>query len=414
MAKRKPRKKSEPAVAVIEYDGLVGGISELLEQSRRTAARTINSILTATYWEIGRRIVEFEQGGKARAEYGAELLKRLSDDLTARFGRGFSKRNLEQMRGFYLGWEIAQTPSAQFEARVKVPAELLSDFDLKCPTPSGVSSALPTVTDLSPILPTPSAKFETTALLAAFPLAWSHYVRLMAVENLLARAFYEAEAIRGGWSVRQLDRQIGTQLFERTAKSKRQAALLARARKPKPEDAMSAEDEVRDPYLLEFLDLKDEYSESELEEALIRHLESFLLELGAGFTFVARQKRIRIGNTWYRIDLLLYHRTLRCLVVIDLKIGSFSHGDAGQMNLYLNFVKQHLTFDGETDPVGIILCSDKDDAVVQYALGGINARVFASKYMTQLPDEETLRKEIETTKQALLHRQFLRHDSKSK
>ena len=166
----------------------------------------------------------------------------------------------------------------------------------------------------------------------------------MAVEKPHARAFYEAEAIRGGWSVRQLDRQIGTQFFERTSRSKQQAAMLARGQRPKPEDAVSVQDEIRDPYLLEFLDLKDEYSESDLEEALVRHLEWFLLELGAGFTFVARQKRIRIGDEWYRIDLLLFHRRLRCLVVIDLKIGKFTHADAGQMNLYLNYVRR--THDG--------------------------------------------------------------------
>jgi predicted nuclease of restriction endonuclease-like (RecB) superfamily len=247
---------------------------------------------------------------------------------------------------------------------------------------------------------TPSAEFGGH-LFSAFPLSWSHYVRLMAVEMPHARAFYEAEAIRGGWSVRQLDRQISTQFFERTANSKQQAALLARGRKPKPEDAVSAEDEVRDPYLLEFLNLSDEYSESELEDALVRHLETFLLELGAGFTFVARQKRIRVGGEWYRIDLLLFHRRLKCLVVIDLKIGKFTHADAGQMSLYLTYAKEHLTEPGENDPVGIILCSGKDDAVVEYAMGGINARVFASKYLTQLPDAETLRKEIETTRRAL-------------
>ncbi len=164
---------------------------------------------------------------------------------------------------------------------------------------------------------------------------------------------------------------------------------------------MTVEDEVRDPYLLEFLDLKDEYSESELEEALIRHLEWFLLELGAGFTFVARQKRIRIGDVWYRIDLLLYHRGLRCLVVIDLKTGEFTHADAGQMNLYLNYAKRHLMLPDEADPVGIILCSEKDDAVVEYAIGDIRAKVFASKYLTNLPDKETLRQEILNTQRAL-------------
>jgi hypothetical protein len=161
------------------------------------------------------------------------------------------------------------------------------------------------------------------------------------------------------------------------------------------------EAEIRDPYLLEFLNLKDEYSETDLEEALIRHLEWFLLEMGAGFTFVARQKRIRIGDSWYRIDLLLYHRGLQCLVVIDLKTGAFTHADAGQMNLYLNYAKERLTMPAEADPVGIILCTDKDDAVVKYATGGIRTRVFASKYLTNLPDEETLRREILTTQRAI-------------
>ena len=177
--------------------------------------------------------------------------------------------------------------------------------------------------------------------------------------------------------------------------------MLARGQKAKPRDAVSVEDEIRDPYLLEFLDLKDEYSESNLEEALIRHLESFLLELGAGFTFVARQKRIRIGAEWYRIDLLLFHRRLKCLVVIDLKIGKFSHADAGQMSLYLTYARDHLTEPGENEPVGLILCSEKDDAVVHYSMGHMPAKVFASKYLTQLPDEETLRREIQSTKRAL-------------
>ncbi|MBN1912209.1 MAG: DUF1016 family protein [Pirellulales bacterium] len=371
-----------------DYTGLIAGISDLLEAARRTAARSVNSILTAAYWEVGRRIVEFEQGGKARAQYGEATLAQLSRDLTAKHGRGFSKRNLEQMRAFYLGWEIAQTPSAQFEARARA----------KLPAAVGGQMALPA----------PSAELNPGLVLSVFPLSWSHYVRLMSVEKPHARAFYEAEAIRGGWSVRQLDRQIGTQFFERTSHSKQQAAMLARGQKPKAEDAVSVQDEVRDPYLLEFLDLKDEYSESDLEEALIRHLEWFLLEMGAGFTFVARQKRIRVGDTWYRIDLLLYHRGLRCLVVIDLKTGAFNHADAGQMNLYLNYIKEHLTLPEEADPVGIILCARKDDAVVKYATGGIKARVFASKYLTCLPDEETLRQEILTTQRALTGRKTIK------
>lgn len=177
--------------------------------------------------------------------------------------------------------------------------------------------------------------------------------------------------------------------------------MLARGQQAQPEDAVSLEDEVRDPYLLEFLNLKDEYSESELEEALIRHLEWFLLEMGSGFAFVARQKRIRIGDEWYRMDLLLFHRRLKCLVVIDLKIGKFTHADAGQMNLYLNYAREHMMMEpGENEPVGLILCSAKNDAVVHYAMGGIKAKVFTSHYLTALPDAETLRREILATQHA--------------
>ena len=372
------------------YSGLVTDISGLLEQARRTAARAVNSVLTTTYWEIGRRIVEFEQGGKETSEYGEKLLERLSADLTARHGRGFSRTNVSQMRAFYAGWGIVQTPSERLEARVK------------CQTLSGECSAA--------IIQTVSGKSEipsitsTESLLGVFPLSWSHYVKLMSVEKPHARAFYESEAIRGGWSVRQLDRQISTQYFERVAKSKQQAAMLVRGAKPKPADAVAVTEEVRDPYLLEFLDLKDEYSETDLEDALIRHMEWFLLEMGPGFTFVARQKRIRVGTVWYRIDLLLYHRALRCLVVIDLKRGSFTHADAGQMNLYLNYVKEHLSLADENDPVGIILCSDRDSAVVKYAMAGIRAQVFASKYLTELPDEDTLRREIVATEKMLEER----------
>lgn len=311
--------------------------------------------------------MEYEQKGQERAPYGEQLLARLSRDLTAKHGRGFSERNIEQMRAFFLGWEIPQTPSAKSgQALLSVPA----------PIPQGIVPA------------------------DAFPLAWSHYVRLMSVENSRARAFYESEAIRGGWSVRQLDRQISTQFYQRTVRSKDRSAMLARGQEARLEDAVSLEDELRDPYLLEFLNLKDEYSESELEEALIRHLEAFLLELGNGFTFAARQKRIRIGDERYRIDLLLFHRRLKCLVVIDLKIGKFTHADAGQMNLYLNYAREHMMEPEENEPVGLILCSSKNDAVVHYAMGGIKARVFASQYLTALPDPETLRQEILTTQRA--------------
>ena len=366
-------------LALEGYTHLVADISELIEEHRRQAARSVNSILTLAYWEIGRRIVEFEQGGEERAAYGEQLLARLSVDLIARHGRGFSRQGLQKMRSFYLGWEIRPTVSGKLAAQAK------------CPTLSGESSAALAV------LP---ARFPA-ALTGAFPLSWSHYVSLISVEDPLARTFYESEAIRGAWSVRQLDRQVSTQFFQRTVRSRDPASMLARGQEHRPEDLVSWEEELRDPYLLEFLNLKDEYSERDLEESLIRHLETFLLELGNGFTFVARQKRIRIGDEWYRMDLLLYHRRLKCLVVIDLKIGKFTPADAGQMNLYLNYARENLMEPGENEPVGLILCSVRNDAVVHYALGGINANVVASHYLTGLPDEQTLRHEIMTTRRAL-------------
>jgi predicted nuclease of restriction endonuclease-like (RecB) superfamily len=341
----------------------------------------VNGVLTATYWEVGRRVVEHEQGGHATAGYGDALLARLGADLSAALGRGFSARNLRSMRAFYLGWEIWQTPSAKFAARVRLP------------DPGGESGVAG-----------PAAPPAVAALADAFPLPWSHYVRLMSVPDPAARAFYEDEAVRGGWSVRQLDRQVSTQFYERLSRAKDKPGLLRRGQAARPEDAATAADAVRDPYVLEFLDLADEYGEGELEEQLVRHLERFLLELGNGFTFVARQKRIRIDAEWYKIDLLLFHRRLRCLVVIDLKVGKFTHADAGQMNLYLNYAKEHLTEPGEADPIGLILCSEKSDTVVRYATGGINAQVFAARYLTGLPDPDALRREVERTRLSLADR----------
>jgi predicted nuclease of restriction endonuclease-like (RecB) superfamily len=376
----------------VEYDGLVSLISSLLEQGRRTMVRASNAILTATYWEVGRQIVEYEQGGKARAKYGEALLKRLSADLTTKYGRGFSERNLENMRNLFLGWVIIQTPSGKLQARVKSQTTLAD-------SPPQISQTLSS--KLQPLVATQLPLDPSASLLDAFPLSWSQYVQLMSVEDDFARWFYEEEAIRGAWTGPQLDRQIGTQFFERTALSRNKEAMLLRGRQVKPEDAVTLEETIRDPYLLEFLNLKDEYSETELEEAIIQHLQSFLLEMGGAFAFVARQRRILIGDVWYRMDLVLFHRLLRCLVIIDLKIGKFTHADAGQMNLYLNYAKEHMVMLDENDPVGLILCSEKSDAVVHYAMGGIQAKVFASKYLTELPSPEVLRQEILKTQHAL-------------
>lgn len=391
MAKKNPKAALVP-VGNGDYDGLLSRVASLLEQGRRTVVRTTNAVLTATYWEVGRQIVEFEQGGKTRAEYGDVLLARLANDLTARYGRGFSRVNLQQMRLLYLGWAICQTVSGKLQARVK------------CRTVSGKSSDEKPQTlsaELHPLVPTHLPLDPSASLLDVFPLPWSHYVRLMSVRDDFARWFYEDEAIRGAWSVRQLDRQIGTQFFERTGLSRNKKAMLEKGQQPRPEDAVTIEEMIRDPYLLEFLNLKDQYSENDLEEAIIEHLQTFLLGMGGAFAFVARQQRIRIGDVWYRMDLVLFHRLLRCLVILDLKIGAFTPADAGQMNLYLNYAREHLTMPGENEPVGLILCSEKNDAVVHYAMGGIQAKVFASKYLTVLPDAETLRREILATKHAL-------------
>jgi len=344
------------------YLGLVQDLSGLLEAARRSSARAVNAVMTATYWEVGRRIVEFEQGGQRRAEYGKALMRKLSGDLTKRFGRGFGPVNLSQMKKFYLTWgprTIVQTLSEE----------------------SGGDSES-----------------------RGFPLPWSHYVRLLSVGNPMARGFYETEALRSGWSVRQLDRQISTRFYERTGLSRNKAAMLTKGASPRPEDGVTANDELRDPLVLEFLDLKDEYSESDLEEALVRHLESFLMELGDDFTFVGRQRRMRIGDQRFRIDLLFFHRTLRCLVIIDLKTGPFTSADAGQMNVYLNYARQHWTLPGENPPVGLILALEKDGALARYALEGLGNTVLASEYRLVLPDEKRLAEELRVTRKRLAAR----------
>ena len=355
-----------------QYQTIFGDVSRIVDAARQSAVRSVNAVMTAAYWRIGQRIVEFEQSGEKRAEYGTALIKRLAADLTQRFGRGFGPVNLSQMKRFYLLWSaerIFQTPSEELEGGENLQ------------TPSGESSL--------------------DSVVSHFPLPWSAYVRLLSVKNTRAREFYETEALRGGWSVRQLDRQINSQFYERTALSKNKAAMLTRGRKARPEDRVLPEEEIKDPFVLEFLDLKDEYSESDLEEALIDHLETFLLELGGDFCFMGRQRRLRVGDEWYRVDLLFFHRRLRSLVVIDLKIGKFTHADAGQMHLYLNYAREHWMHEDENPPVGLILCSQKDEAVAQYALDGLPNQVMAAEYKTALPDEAILAAEIDRTRQVI-------------
>jgi len=372
--------------------------------------------MTATYWEIGRRIVEHEQGGKARAEYGEALLNRLAADLTARFGRGFGVDNLQRFRLFYLAWppqEIHATLSRKSgggEEREKsaTPSRKSPMPDVR-QTPSGKSAAANILQKTSSgesgnqaIVPTLPGESRSLATLArAFPLPWSAYVRLLAVKNESARRFYETEALRGGWSVRQLDRQIQSQFYERTALSRNKAAMLTKGARARAEDVVTPEEEVKDPYVLEFLGLKDEYSESDLEEALIRHLETFLLELGGDFCFAGRQKRLRIGDEWYRVDLVFYHRRLRCLVLIDLKLGRFTHADAGQMHTYLNYAAAHWTRPDENPPVGLILCAERDETLARYALDNLPTKVLAAEYRTVLPDENLIAAELAETRRML-------------
>ena len=356
-----------------DYNKIRAGIVELLKTARTSAARNVNSIMTAVYWEIGRRIVETEQAGAVRANYGDELIKQLANDLSAQFGRGFGVVNLSQMRRFFLVWPskgFFQTPSK----KSLTPMLINEIWDGSSSNPVRANQ---------------------------FPLPWSAYVRLLSVKSPEARTFYETEALRLGWSVRQLDRQIGSQFYERIALSQNKAAMLEKAENAETSDSVTPEEAIKDPFVLEFLDLKDEYSESDLEEALIQHLTDFLLELGDDFAFLGRQRRLRIDDTWFRIDLVFFHRRLRCLVIIDLKVGKFSYTDAGQMHLYRNYASEHWVKPGENPPVGLILCAEKGAAEAHYALDNLPNKVLAAEYQTVLPDEKLIAEELERSRREL-------------
>jgi predicted nuclease of restriction endonuclease-like (RecB) superfamily len=380
------------------YAHLREGIVQVLDAARHGSVRTVNAIMTAAYWETGRRIVEFEQKGRMRAEYGDVLLQRLAADLTEKFGRGFGPVNLSYMRRFYQAWpaaKILQTVSEKFGP--SAGGEIFQTLSEKSgpATSQTLSCKLPAM-----IRPTRSRISSLPALAVALPLPWSHYVLLLKARSPEARAFYEEEALRGGWSVRTLDRQMSTLFYERTAFARDKAAMLAKHTKAQPREELSAHEAVKDPLVLEFLGLKDEYSETDLEDALIDHLQQFLLELGDDFAFVARQRRLRLDDEWYRVDLIFFHRRLRCLIVIDLKLDKFTHADAGQMHLYLNYAREHWVKPGENPPVGLILCSRKGDAVARYALENLPNKVLAAEYRLNLPDEKTLLAELRQTRQA--------------
>jgi len=326
-----------------EMTSFIIEIKTLLNQARKRVYKSVNSIMTQTYFEIGKRIVQEEQRGKSRADYGKKLLKNLSDELTKEFGKGFSVDNLENMRRFYLVYSKSETVSRKFL------------------------------------------------------LSWSHYIFLSRIQNDEERNFYEIEAIENGWSLRELKRQFDSALYERLALSRDKNKVLELSKKgqvvQKPQDL------IKDPYILEFigLDEKSSYNESELEQKLIDKIEHFLLELGKGFTFVARQKRFTFDEEHFRVDLVFYNRLLRCFVLIDLKIGKLKHQDLGQMMMYVNYFDRFEKTEDENPTIGIILCKDKNDTLIELTLPKDN-QIFASKYQTILPKKEEFKKLLSNEK----------------
>lgn len=316
-------------------------IKELLYSAKNRVYQTINTTMTQTYYQIGKRIVEEEQGGETRAEYGSALLKNLSSELIKEFGKGYSEQNLKNMRQFYLIYQKRQTVSSEFK------------------------------------------------------LSWSHYIFLTRIENIDERNFYEIESIENSWSLRELKRQFDSGLFERLKLSSDKQKVKELSLNGQV--IQTAQDLIKDPYILEFVGLPElsSYSESELEQKLIDKLEHFLLELGKGFTFVARQKRITIDEKHFKVDLVFYNRLLKSFVVIDLKIGELKHQDIGQMMMYVNYFDRFEKTDDENSTIGIILCKDKSKALVELTLPKDNNQIYASKYLTILPNKEEFKKLLE-------------------
>ena len=343
-------------------------VAELLKNARLQVLRTVNSTMVCTYFEIGRMIVEEEQSGKDRAEYGKQILKGLSQQLTNEFGKGFSVENLDRMRKFYQTYSISSTLSTIFNIQKK--QTLSAEF----------------------------IKLDYQTLSSFFKLTWSHYSFLMRIDDEKERRFYEIESEKYNWSVRELKRQYDSALYTRLALSRDKEGILKLSEQgqiiEKPKDV------IKDPYILEFLGLPElhQYSESELEEEIINKLEHFLLELGHGFTFVARQQRITFDDKHFRIDLVFFNRVLKSFVLIDLKIGELKHQDLGQMQMYVNYYDREMRLEDENKTIGIVLCQNKSDLVVEYTLPENNEQIFASKYKTVLPSKEELIKLISESK----------------
>lgn len=349
---------------------LIQDIRKIISQARSLTRRNINSLQVISSYLIGKRLVENEQHGKERADYGKETLKKLSAELTKEFGHGYSATNLEYMRKFFRVYGesvqlITQTTSE--EKALQKPQTLSEELSL-----AGISQKVA----------------------AKLPLSWSHYLFLMNISNQEERRFYEIESASGNWSLRELKRQFDSSLYERLALSKDKKGVKKLSEYG--QRIKKHADVIKDPLVLEFLGLKEHhrYSETDLETAIIDKLEHFLLELGKGFLFEARQKRFSFDEEHFFVDLVFYNRLLRCYVIIDLKIGELKHQDLGQMQMYVNYFDRHVKLDDEQPTIGIILCKKKKDSLVEITLPD-GANIHASKYQTYLPDKEALKKQLE-------------------
>lgn len=391
----------------MHYRQLLSAIAQAHTTSVGRAAAAVNQGLVLRNWLVGAYVVEFEQGGEDRAKYGESLLARLAQDLKRKGISGLSADVLERTRTFYLFYpQIGKKISATLSRKLMPP----SPRALKSiPSSAMAESAVVPTSEISATLSRKSKTESQPTPLSVeklLSMSWSLFAELIRLDDPWKRAFYENECLLGSWSVRQLQRQIGSQLYERTGLSKNKRAVVARARQQSAAAPATIEDLIRDPYVLEFTGLADRpaYSENDLETALLNHVQGFLLELGTGFCFEARQFRITVGNEHDRIDLVFYHRRLRCHVLLDLKIRAFSHADAGQMNFYLNYFKQHMMAEGDQPPVGILLCSDKDETKVQYATAGLSQKLFVSRYLVALPSVAQLKKFVEADRARLERR----------
>ena len=395
--------KPTVAVPAKELSGIYERVREILEAAKAGVARTVNTTQVVANWLIGREIVEEEQRGSSRAGYGEALVLELSTRLNREFGTGYSKDNLFWFRRFYAGYPHL-LEGGKFDALRQIsvrPAivDAAGQISGTLRRKSGSAGILHTLR--GELLDPEIAETWKPGRLSP-NLSWTHYRTLLRVDSPDARAFYEIEGIKNNWSARELERQINSLLFERLAKSKDKTGLMKLA--TKGQEIATPSDVFKDPVVIEFLGLPESHRlvESDLEQALINNLQAFLLELGKGFAFVSRQERITLDGDHFYIDLVFYHTILKCYVMIDLKVGKLTHGDLGQMQLYANYFDQERRTGGDNPTLGLVLCTDKNDAVVRYLLGPYQSKkIFTSRYKLHLPTEAELATELQRELQEL-------------